>query len=220
MVVVLRRRCNFFKFGAGGNAHFCVEIGKGFVEKESGGLADNCPANGDALALAAGEGFRFAIEQMRDFENLRSFTDAFKNLLLGHAAEFEAEGHVFVDAHVGVKSVILEDHGDVAVFGRHVVDDFGADLESAGGDLFQAGDHAQGGGLAASGRANENDEFLVSDSEVDSIYSFDAAGVDFGYLFEFDSCHCGSHSAKKVPRGTPIYSVKEYIAAREGRGEN
>ena len=73
--------------------------------------------------------------------------DTRADLVLGKAefaaAEFQAEGHVFVDAHVGIKGVVLEDHGNVAVFGGDVVDDLIADFDGAAGYFFEAGDHAQ-----------------------------------------------------------------------------
>ena len=64
---------------------------------------------------------------------------------------------------MGIESVVLEDHGDVAVLGGHVVDQLVADVQLAVGDLLQTGDHAQGGGLTATGGADENDKLLVRD---------------------------------------------------------
>jgi hypothetical protein len=43
----------------------------------------------------------------------------------------------------------------------------------AGGDPFQAGDHAQQRGLAAAGRADEDHEFPILDVEVDPLDDLD-----------------------------------------------
>ena len=72
--------------------------------------------------------------------------------------------------HVRIERVVLEHHRDVAVARRHVVDDVAADPDLAAGDLLQPGDHAQRGGLAAAGRADQHDELLVGDLEVDAVH--------------------------------------------------
>jgi len=46
----------------------------------------------------------------------------------------------------------LEDHGDVAVFGRDIVDFLAADPDLAVGRFLEARHHAQRGRLAAAGR--------------------------------------------------------------------
>ena len=51
-----------------------------------------------------------------------------------------------------IERIVLEHHGDVAVFGLHVVDDAVADRNRPGGDVFEPRDHAQQGRLAAAGR--------------------------------------------------------------------
>jgi 2-keto-4-pentenoate hydratase/2-oxohepta-3-ene-1,7-dioic acid hydratase in catechol pathway len=76
-------------------------------------------------------------------------------------------GDVLVDGHVGVQSVALEDHGDVAVLRGNVVDEAAADVHLALGDFLQTGDHAQGSGLTTARGADEDDEFLVLDLQVE-----------------------------------------------------
>ncbi len=85
------------------------------------------------------------------------------DLCLGRFAQLEAKGHVVIDTHMGIQRIALEHHGDVAIFGRHVVHNAVADLDRPGSDLFQAGQQAQGGGLAAAGGSNQYEEFLVGD---------------------------------------------------------
>jgi hypothetical protein len=69
---------------------------------------------------------------------------------------------------VGVERVVVEDHCDVAVTGRHAGAVAVADEDLAVVDLFQPGEHPQGGGLAASGGADEDHEFAVVDLQVDA----------------------------------------------------
>jgi hypothetical protein len=88
----------------------------------------------------------------------------------------------------GVEGVVLEDHGDVAVFGGDGVDDAFADGDGAGGDVLQAGDHAEGGGLATARGADEDDELTVGDVEVDALDDAGAALVDLLDGVEGDLC--------------------------------
>ena len=98
-----------------------------------------------------------------------------------------------------IQRVVLEHHRDVAVARRHVVDHVAADPDLAVGDLLQPGDHAQRGGLAAAGRADQHDEFLIGDVEVDAFHRLHAAvvGLDdfadrnFSHRFGVPSLICG-----------------------------
>ncbi len=69
-----------------------------------------------------------------------------------------------------IEGVGLEHHRDVAVLGLHVVDSAVADVDVALGDLFQARQQPKAGRLAAAGRANEDEELLVRDFEVEVVY--------------------------------------------------
>ena len=59
----------------------------------------------------------------------------------------------------------LEHHAEAAVARLQVVDHAPVDTDFAGCRILEAGDHAQRRGLAAAGRADENDEFAVLDGE-------------------------------------------------------
>ena len=54
------------------------------------------------------------------------------------------------------KGVVLEYHGYAAVSAGNVVDYLSSHMQGAGGDILQTGDHAQGGGFSAAGRAQQN----------------------------------------------------------------
>ena len=78
-----------------------------------------------------------------------------------------------------VQSVVLEHHGDVAVFRGNIVDQAFTDVHFALGDFFQTCDHTQGGGLTAAGRTDENDKFLISDLQVEILNGSNIARIDF-----------------------------------------
>ena len=110
-----------------------------------------------------------------------------RDLLLGDAGDLEREAHVLGDRHVRVQRVVLEHHRDVAVLRRDVGDVAVADEDAARVDLFEAGEHAQRGGLAAAGGADEDEELAVGDLEVELVDggAF-GARVEAGCLVESD----------------------------------
>src|SRR5690606_38952280 len=62
-------------------------------------------------------------------------------------------------------------------------------FRSALGDVLQPGDHVQGGGLAASGRADEDHELAVGDGEVHVPHGDGPVGETFGDALEDDLGH-------------------------------
>ena len=111
------------------------------------------------------------------------------DLLLVHLLQLQAEADVVVDAEVGVERVALEDHGDVAVARRHVVDDPVADLQLALRDLLEPGHHPQRGRLAAPGRADQNEELAVLDTQVQIVDRPRSVGIDLRHSLECDPRH-------------------------------
>jgi len=91
---------------------------------------------------------------------------------------------------VRVQGVALEDHGDVAVLGRLVVDDLAPDAQLTRGDVLQAGDHVEGGGLAAAGGADEDDELPVGNVQIEVIDREGAIGKTLGKVLQHDFGHC------------------------------
>src|SRR5262249_36727181 len=71
----------------------------------------------------------------------------------------------------------------IAVLGRPVVDDLAADIDVARRNLFEAGDHAQRGALAAARWAYQNDEFIVWNVEIDAAYGF-AIVISHDYVMQ------------------------------------
>ena len=118
--------------GARLDAQLGVEVGERLVHQEHRGLAHDGATERDALALAAGELLRLAIEELVELDGLGGLLDPALDLGLGDLAQLQPEREVLADRHVRVERVALEDHRDVAVLGRDVVDDAVADAEGAG----------------------------------------------------------------------------------------
>ena len=90
---------------------------------------------------------------------------------------------------MGIQSVALEDHGDVAVLGLHIVDQPVVDAQLALGDLLQAGHHTKGGGLTAAGGSNQNDKLLVGDLQVEIAHRGDVSVIDLEDVLKAHSRH-------------------------------
>jgi hypothetical protein len=110
-------------------------------------IRNACGSRTIARPIAQGGGL--ALEELLQAQHLGGVAHALLDLRLRGATELEAEGEVLLDRHVRVERVVLEDHRDVAVLRREVVDDPVADGDLAAGDVLQAGDHPQGGRLSA-----------------------------------------------------------------------
>ena len=155
--------------GAGLHAELGVEVRQRLVHEEHLGLTHDGAAHGDALTLTTREGLRLAAEVGLEVEQLGGLENAGGALVLVDAGDLEREAHVLGDGHVRVERVVLEDHRDVAVLRRNVGDVAVADEDVAVVDLFEAGEHAQRGGLAAAGGADEDEELAVGDLEVELV---------------------------------------------------
>jgi hypothetical protein len=176
--------------GAHAGTQLGVQVGQRLVEQEDGRVAHHGAAQRNTLALAAGQSLRLAVQQVLDLEDLGGFVHAAVDLVLRGLAQLEAERHVLVHGHVRIQRVVLEHHGDVAVLRGNVVHQLVADVQLALGDLLQAGDHAQRGGLAAAGGADEDDEFLIGDLQVEIGHSRSrGARIHFVDVFAADGCH-------------------------------
>ena len=147
--------------GAHLHAQLGVEVGERLVHQERLRLTHDGAAHRDTLALATGEATGLAIEVVRELEDARRFVDALVDLLLGHLLQLQCERDVVAHAEVRVQRVRLEDHGDVAILRIEVVDQAAADVHVAAGDGLESGDHAQRGGLAATGWTDQDEELAV-----------------------------------------------------------
>ena len=152
---------------------------RGLVHQERLGFADDRPAHRDALTLTTRECARLALQEVLDLEDLGGPLDALRDLLLRHLVELEAEGEVVLNRHVRVERVALEDHRDVPLLRREVVDDAIADPGSPP-EISSSPATMQGGRLAAPGVGHQHHQFAVLDREVRSY----TARVPSSQIFE------------------------------------
>src|SRR5918993_3549620 len=163
---------------------FGVEVGERLVHKEGLRLADYGTPEGHPLPLAAGERLGLPVEETLDREYPCCLVHPARDLRLVHLAELEGETHVLPHVHVRVEGVVLEDHGYVPLARRKVVDDLISYKNFAVSYVLEAGDHTQGRGLPATGRADEDDELPVRDIQIHLVDGDHVLAEDFGYLLQ------------------------------------
>ena len=98
---------------------------------------------------------RITLTQCLQAHELHHFTGLGFHDVAGNAADFETIANVFAHPHVGKQGIRLEHHGDVTLGGGQPGHVFVADQDAPGGRCFQAGNHAQCGGLAAARGAEQ-----------------------------------------------------------------
>ncbi len=85
---------------------------------------------------------------MLDLKNLGGLPHPSFDLVFRRLTKPEPERHILVDVHMRVQSIVLKDHGDVAILGRHIVHHPVSYRTRSLGDLFETGNHPERGGLA------------------------------------------------------------------------
>ena len=145
-----------------------VEIGKRLVEQEQRGIAHQRSSHGHALALAAGKLGGLAAKQAFDLQKRGHPGEGYRLRLLWYAAALHAKGNVGADRHRWIERVGLEHHGDIAILGRHAIDDALANPDLAGADAFKAGDHGEQSRLSAARRSDQHHEFSRFHLQVDA----------------------------------------------------
>ena len=145
--------------------NFGIERGQRLIEQEDVGLKHQRARQGDALALAAGELRGAAGFLAGEADQFQGFAHAAIDLC--GAMTLETELHVAARGEVRKQGVILEHGADVALIRLALIDDLAVEQDVAGGGLLEAGDQAQRGGLAASGRAQQGEETAPRNGERD-----------------------------------------------------
>ena len=162
------------------HAELGVQVGQWLVHQEHAGGTNDRPAHRHPLPLTAGQLLRLAAEQIRQAEDPGGRTDPPVSFGLLDLLVLQREADVLIHRQVRVERVVLEDHGDVAVPGRHVVDHAVAEADRARRDPLQARDHPQRRRLAAARGPDQHDELPVVDVQVQTVQRDDAGRVDLG----------------------------------------
>ena len=150
-------------------AQLQVERGERLVEQQHARPAHERARNGDALLLSAGQARDVAALEARELDEREHLVDLLLDLVARQLLLAQRKRHVFKHVQVGEEGVALENGVDVALVRRNVVDALTEKEDVALIRRFKAADHAQGRGLAAAGRAEQRQKFIVVNVEIDAV---------------------------------------------------
>ena len=105
-----------------------------------------------------------------------------------------------------IQSVVLEYHCDISVLRLYIVNHSVTDLQFTGRNIFQTSDHTQRGGLTTAGGSYEDDEFFISDLEVEVFNCFKSIGITLQMFFK-----------DNLPFCLPPYTINIHIYSQETR---
>ena len=146
-----------------------VERPERFVQQQDARLVDQCPGDGDALALAAGELAGLAVADAGQAHQLQHLVHLVVTLALGDALEHQAVADVVAHIHVGKQGVILKHGIEVAIVGGHGGAGLAEQPDLSLAWVFEACDHPQAGGLAGTARPQQGEKLAGRDLEGDVI---------------------------------------------------
>jgi hypothetical protein len=112
---------------------------------------------------------RLPIQHLLEPQRIGGLLNAPVDLGLRQLSQVQREREVLAHAHVRVERIVLKDHGNVTVFGRHVVHESVADVQVSCRDRLESSDHAQCRALPAPRRSDQHDELSVADIEIDAV---------------------------------------------------
>ena len=170
-----------------------VDGGGGVVQEEQPGVGEDGAGEGDALALAAGEGEAVLADggvvpvgQRGDEAVGLGGAGGLLDLLLGGVGV--AVGDVGADG-VGEEEAVLGDEPDGGAQGvlGQLADVVAADEDGAVGDVVEAGQQERDGGLAAAGGADDGDGLAGLDGEREAVEDGPLLVVAEPYVVELDA---------------------------------
>ena len=170
------------------DAKLCVEVRERLVEQEDARLSNQRATHRHALALAAGELARPAIQKMLDLQRLGDLRHRLVALGLRHAAHLHAERHVLRDRHIGIERVGLKHHRDVALGGVQIVDRVAVDANVAGADRFKPRDRVEKRRFSAARRADQNEKAALVERKVDALQDLQRAEA-LAQAIDFEKGH-------------------------------
>ncbi|MNF52681.1 hypothetical protein D3C84_340350 [compost metagenome] len=163
---------DFHQFQLHLRAQFLVQRAHGFVEQQQLRPLGQRAGQGHALALAAGELVRLALGVLGHVHQLEHLFDAGVDFTLGQTVLLEAEGDVLGHRHVREQGIGLEHHVDRPLVGRHVGDVHAVEQDAPFGRPFEACEHAQQGGLARAGAAEQGEDLTLVDFQGHIVHGY------------------------------------------------
>jgi hypothetical protein len=167
-----------------------IEMGEGFVEEDEAGLEDERATDGGACGFAARERGGEVVETGAEVESVRHDLGTGAALMAVDALEAEGKFELFDQGQVGKEPGRLGDPATGTFLGRKSGDVGVVEEDPPGIGEFEAGDEAEGGGLAAAGGTDEEVMGARGDVDGEVLHRMDGPEV-FADSLESDARHGG-----------------------------
>ena len=158
---------DFSDFSTHWYTQFGIQVWQRFVHQEHFCITDNGTTHSHTLTLTTRKVSWFTIQEFFQAKDFCCFLYTFVDIFLAVFTQFQTKGHVVINSHVWVKSVVLEYHGDITVFRCHVVYNSTIDRTFTFCDVFKTSDHTKSCWFTTSWRTYENDKLFVFDVQVE-----------------------------------------------------
>ena len=106
-----------------------VEVRQRLVEKKHFGFAHDGPADGDALALAAGKFPWPAAKNFGNLQDTRRPLDLGTDFVPGRLGNAKSESHILKHRHMRIERIVLKHHGNATLRRRQIINPGTADVD-------------------------------------------------------------------------------------------
>lgn len=177
----------FIQLAAQALAQLRIQGRQRFIQQQHFRARRQGTGQGHPLTLATGQFVDAALAMLLQAHQFQQFLAALVALQSCHAANLQAVDDIAGHIEVGKQRVVLEHHAHVAALDGQAGDVVAAEKNLAHIRAFQAGNQAQGGGLAAAGRAEDRQGFTAFDGQVQVMHSHGAVGECLATALQADS---------------------------------
>ena len=155
-----------------------IDAGGGFVEQQQIGLVDQGTGQGEFLLHTAGEPIGAAVAELGQAGEVQQALGPCAPLRSVHLVQVGEEGQVLIDAEVAVQAELLRHVADAGLDGLRLGAQVVAQhLGPAGGDIEQASQQAQRGGLARAVRPHQAKELTARHLQVETVHRAHTAEI-------------------------------------------
>jgi hypothetical protein len=137
------------------------------------------------LSFTTGEFTGFARQKIFDLQQPGDTLDLGGDLFARCLSNTQRVGNVFRDCHVWVQCIVLEDHCQITMLRRNIVNALVVDENIAGGDLFETRQHSQCRRLPTAGWTKQHDKLAVLYGQRE-IVDHRLVAKRLGHIFEFN----------------------------------
>jgi hypothetical protein len=169
-------------------AQLGVQVGQRFVEQQYIGADRQRAGERHPLLLTTGEFARQALAQAFEAYEPQRLLDPRRDLAGQQLAHLQPERDVARHGQVRKQCVALEHQAGIALPWRQLGDVAAIEANCTRARRYEAGDHAQGRGLAAARRPEQHEEFAVLDGKAHLAHGMDLA-IAAREPVELEACH-------------------------------